>query len=100
MSLTSAHLLHIIALIPHITARIIVSVALLFQTIRVVSVVAARLNDITGLVSHIVRILWPISRFMCLTSGDLWQPKNDLSLVIEMMTAPDRDTNGPTIASR
>jgi hypothetical protein len=57
ISLIIARSFHLTAVIPATTALITVIIALMFLTIRWMFVMAARISDITGVMSDVVRIM-------------------------------------------
>jgi hypothetical protein len=78
----------------------IVILAFLPDIAGVMSIMPARMIGITGVVPILVRIMRPIIRFTWLISGVLWLTKNELSLLIGMLTGPNRASDAPPIASR
>ena len=83
MSLIIALLFHVSAMVSVITALMTILVALMSVIIRMMSVMTAVMTGITGVMSVIIRIMW-------LVIGMTWLMKKVMSILIAMMTVSDR----------
>jgi hypothetical protein len=91
MPLIIALLFHSTAVMQVISARMTLIIALIFHTIRLTTVTAARMIDITGATSITTRLTLLIVGMLSIT-------KNELSVIIAMLTEPDRGAETPPIA--